>query len=140
LRPILPALQAVVELLQILPEVPAVLPVRDAVHAGARVLSQTGPGAFQRPHRQKVSDRGELHLLLPPSQFSYSVEFRGHACSISEYRHVSLDQCVRLFPPSLPWVPALTSSPRSSVLRGRKTPPCPSRPSPVSLDGAVPRR
>jgi len=33
-----------------------------------------------------------------------------------------------------------SGSPPSSVLCGRKTPPCPSRPSPVSLDGAVPRR
>jgi hypothetical protein len=87
-----------------------------------------------------MSDRGELYLLLPPSQFGYSVEFRGHARSISEYRHVSLDQSVGLFPPSLQWVPAVTSSPPSPVLWGRKTPPCPSRPSPVSLDGAVPLR
>jgi hypothetical protein len=81
---------------KLLPGVRAVLPVRDAIYAHARLLPQTVIGAVQRRHRQKVSDRGELHLLLPPSQFGYSVEFRGHACSVSVYRHVSLDQSVGL--------------------------------------------
>lgn len=49
-------------------------------------------------------------------QFGYSMVSRGHVSSISEYRHVSYLRYVGLFPPSLQWVPACTSSPPSSVL------------------------
>ncbi len=38
-------------------------------------------------------------------QFSYSDVFRGHAYPISEDRHVSSIRYVRLFTPSLQWVP-----------------------------------
>jgi hypothetical protein len=60
LRPVLPARQPIVELLKILPDVPAVLRVRDPIHARARVLPQPTPCALQRRHRQKMSDRGKL--------------------------------------------------------------------------------
>src|SRR5256712_4258478 len=76
LRPVLPTCHPIVELLQILPDVHAVLRVRDPIHACARFLPQTCPGALQRRHRQKMSDRGKLQCLVRPSQFGYSVESR----------------------------------------------------------------
>jgi len=56
------------------------------------------------------------------------------------YRYVSFNRYVRLFTPSLQWVPAFASSPPSSVLWDHKTPPHPSRQSPVSLDCTVASR
>jgi len=64
------------KLLQILPDVPAVLRVRDPIYPRARVLPQIPPCALQRRYRQKMSDRGKLYPLLAPRQFGYAVESR----------------------------------------------------------------
>src|SRR5262245_35449221 len=70
-------------------------------------------------HLQKMSDRRKLSLLVFLCQFSYS-DVLVTWFSISEYLHVSLIRSVRLFAPSIQWVPwpPQTSWPCSSR-RGR---------------------
>ena len=129
LRPVLPALQLSMELLDVFRRIPGILHIRDAVHSCTRVLPQALKCPFQRFHRQKVSDREKLPLPVTSSQFGYSGKFRRHAFPISVYRHGSLTRYVGLFPPSLqcvPWPPQLPwpcGSAPSSVIWVHKTAP-----------------
>ena len=120
------------ELLNIAPGFRRVSCIGHTIHASAGILPQTFERLIQRLHRQKMRDGEECPLLVFPSQFSYSDVFRGHGCSISEDRHVSSIRYVRLFTPSLQWVPWPPQlpwpcgSPPSSVLWAHKIPHNPS--------------